>query len=174
MSVKYVYLLPLFLHMICRFGKDLIFGFMAVNRKYVKSSTYWFVFGPLIVAFCIGVGLFIFTLKTSDELDEWERTLERMDDKVIEEERNIKRKMFIKVFGRKFRRAVWIVGFCSQLMFCLVVAPSVLWIKLYLTLGFIAFTMLNISIALQCKMEKSEIERKTGTNQEEISVKICQ
>ncbi|CAG8623319.1 12_t:CDS:2 [Paraglomus brasilianum] len=91
MSVKYVYLLPLFLYFICRFGKDIVFGFMAVKRGYVKSPTHWFVFGPLIMAFLVGVGLFIYILKSSDELNEWEQTLEAMNDKVTEEERNEKR-----------------------------------------------------------------------------------
>jgi len=108
------------------------------------------VFGPVILAFFIGVGLFLYVLN-------WELP---SDDYMKEDE---KLKKMFKVCGRKSRRATWIIGFCSQLMFCLIVAPSVLWIKFHLTLGFIAFTMEDISMKLQRKIEETENEVKSRT-----------
>ncbi|CAG8632931.1 4864_t:CDS:2 [Paraglomus occultum] len=160
--VKYFELLPTFLTCTCMFGNDLTFGFLAVRRGYVNS---WFVFGPVIVAFFIGVGIFMYVLK-------WELT----SDHYVKEDEKLK-KLF-KVYQRKSRRATWIIGFCSQLMFCLIVAPSVLWIKFHLTLGFIAFTMEDISMKLQRRIEETEIiknETENGTasaNEKDVAIEI--
>ena len=166
--VKYLDLLPTFLTCTCMFGNDSIFGFLAMRRGYVNPPTYWFVYGPIIIAFFTGVGIFIYVLK-------WEL----VSDDYVEENKRLKKKF--QIYRRKSRRATWIMEFCSQLMFCLIVAPSVLWIKFHLTLGFIAFTMEDISMKLQRESESEETEKiknetKTGnepTNEKESAIENC-
>ena len=57
---RFHYLFGGLLSLTYSFGKEIIFGFLAVKRGYVNQSTCWFVFGPVIVAYLIGTGLFIY------------------------------------------------------------------------------------------------------------------
>jgi len=166
-SVKYCYLLPISLCYICRFIKDIIFGFVAVNRGYINSPTHWFIVGPVILAFFIGAELFINAITSSDKkLNEWEQAsdeiaiAEKSDDIAIAKERNEKHKKLVNASYRKTQRPKWIIGFCSNLIFSLIVAPSVLWIKFYLMLGFIVYTMADVSKKLE---RKFEAKNRTGT-----------
>ncbi|CAG8654732.1 1056_t:CDS:2, partial [Paraglomus occultum] len=44
--------------------RDFVFAILAVSREYVDRLTCWFVFGPILVAFVIGIMVFIYLLKS--------------------------------------------------------------------------------------------------------------
>src|SRR6266542_5099231 len=117
------------------------------GRNYVKLSIYLFVFVPIIIAFFIGIVLYLYVLTSSEELND--RELYNMEG---DEPFKKFKESSIEVL-KTFQRPSWIIGFCSSLMFCLIVIPSVLWIKVYLTLAFISITMQDISMRLQHKIE---------------------
>ncbi|CAG8610861.1 2967_t:CDS:2, partial [Dentiscutata erythropus] len=66
----------------------------------------------------------------------------------------------------QLERATSIVSFCSELIFCAIVAPSVLWIKTYLFLSFLSYSMNDLYLKLKHKQEdceKSKHKQKNGT-----------
>jgi len=104
-----------------------------------------------MIAFAIGVMLYIWILVHSEKLNELN------DEETITEScsGNIRRAI-LHPAGRKFLRASAIIEFCSMLMFGLIAGPSVLWIKSFLTVAFVSFTMRDISVRLAHKIERRE------------------
>ncbi|CAG8531315.1 2944_t:CDS:1 [Paraglomus brasilianum] len=156
---KYIALLPSLLQLLTVFAKELIFLFLAVRRRYVNPSAYWFVLGPIFLAFFIGITLYLYAIKRSKELNSEELYEEHGFKELInmeEADRNevLKRTLsnfmkIRKITAKKFRRASWIIGFCLALTFCLIMAPSVLWAKAYIMLRFVCFTTNDIEVKLQ-------------------------
>ncbi|RIA84258.1 hypothetical protein C1645_422611 [Glomus cerebriforme] len=106
----------LFILTISNFVGNLIFFITAAkNNNYVDSSTWLFVLIPVIIAFMLGFIRFFYQLMGEK-------------DKIT------------KVVYQRPIRIVWI---CTQLLFCTIVGPSVLWIKIYLASAIILFTLLD-------------------------------
>ncbi|CAG8446474.1 12811_t:CDS:1 [Dentiscutata heterogama] len=147
------------------FTVDLVFLILAANRngdQYVDMSTYLFVLVPISVSFVAGMLLYIHIFRHVGSPDEQERIWinKGLDFKGLKDwvGNAIKRE--------QLERATSIVSFCSELIFCAIVAPSVLWIKTYLFLSFLSYSMNDLYLKLKHKQEdceKSEHKQKNST-----------
>jgi hypothetical protein len=139
------------------FAKDFVFGFLAVKRNYVSLSTCWFVFGPVVIAYFIGFVLTIYIYMQFSKNSKNSTEYNMNDDPPLCGELLEKSEWTREAF-RKTRRASWIIGFCTHLVFCLVVAPSVLWAKAFLTLVLIDFTITDNLCKIEEKIKAAENE----------------
>ncbi|CAG8615990.1 1719_t:CDS:1 [Paraglomus brasilianum] len=114
---------------------DLVFLFLAAKKGYVDSSTYLFIVIPIIIAFALAIVIFVKIIRENPEDD-------HKDDDIFS--------LYMLDFG-KFNRPIWIIGFCSSLVNCSIVGPSILWIKVYITLGIISYTAVDTRDELRDK-----------------------
>lgn len=135
------------------FVVDVIFLILAVKKNYVDSATFIFILVPIILAFIIGMLLSLHIIKN-----------ERKGNK-----RNLSSdyyKLFVSDFG-DLKRPMWIISFCSSLVLCSIVAPSTLWIKVYLTLVLIEYTATDLRDDLNELEKEKEKEQPQQSQQQQ-------
>ncbi|CAB4424519.1 unnamed protein product [Rhizophagus irregularis] len=134
---------------------DFIFLFLAVKRNYVDKTNLSFALVPIIIVFFIGVLIFICNVclegnATSKDKEDKEAQKASKDEEtsndvdalnivVVSYEKAPKDEEALKAENEEFKRQRWISVFCGSLITCTIVGPSVLWIKSYIMLGFIAY-----------------------------------
>lgn len=117
------------LYIICLldFFVHLAFYCMAVQYNYVDKSTYLFILIPSIFAFIVGVIIFSFKNLT---------LIRGINISSITKEERIKIIISSAV-------PICTCGIITHLFFCSIVGPSVLWIKVYLTLVLLEYSIIQ-------------------------------
>ncbi|CAG8595739.1 2767_t:CDS:1 [Acaulospora morrowiae] len=133
---------PVILNGVSIFTKNLVFLFLAVEKGYVDSDTYLFVLLPVILAFIIGMITFMYKRKEDENTH-------------ISDKRMSPHKLFRADYG-KYRRPMWTIEFCCDLIFCLIAAPSVIWIKMFLALLFTCYTVNDFYLRLKERVEQRQ------------------
>lgn len=155
---------------------DFIFLFLAVKRNYVDKTNLFFALVPIIIAFIIGVLIFICNVclesnAMSNDKEDKEAPIDKKASKdeepskdvdvlnivIVSNEKAPKDEETLKTNEEEFKRQRWISVFCGSLITCTIVGPSVLWIKSYIMLGFIAYMLEEL-----LKKLKENKKRKVG------------
>uniref|UniRef100_U9TXF5 Uncharacterized protein n=2 Tax=Rhizophagus irregularis (strain DAOM 181602 / DAOM 197198 / MUCL 43194) TaxID=747089 RepID=U9TXF5_RHIID len=134
---------------------DFIFISLAVKRNYVDKTNLSFALVPIIIVFFIGVLIFICNVCLEDNAtskdkedkeaqkaskdEETSNDVDALNIVVVSYEKAPKDEEALKAENEEFKRQRWISVFCGSLITCTIVGPSVLWIKSYIILGFIAY-----------------------------------
>ncbi|CAG8478884.1 14553_t:CDS:1 [Gigaspora margarita] len=134
---------------------DLVFIILAANRgnnQYVDMSTYLFVLVPISVSFVVGMLLYIHIINHVGLEQE-----KKWDGKSLNY-KGLKDWVSDAIKREQLERAASIVNFCSELVFCAIVAPTVLWIKTYLFLSFLSYSMNDLYLKLKHKQESEKLK----------------
>lgn len=121
----YIYYITLYIICLLDYFVHLVFYCMAVQYNYVDKSTYLFVLIPSIFAFIVGVIISSFKYRTLNK--------DTNVSSMIAEER-------IKIITAS-AEPICTCGICRHLFFCSIVGPSILWIKVYLTLVLLEYSI---------------------------------
>lgn len=162
------------------FAIHLIFFFLAAHKNYVDLSTYPFILVPITIAFIIAVVMIIFVIKNIDDDNDAIVDLEGISNNL----KNLKNPNELKYFRKKvlkdmtsvdfgkYNRPMWIVCFCSELVFCSIVGPSILWIKAYITLGFVLYVADDSYKELKRAKEEKNKRKKLKERIEKLEKKL--
>lgn len=123
-----IYYITLCIICLLDFFVHLVFYCMAVQYNYVDKSTYLFILIPSIFSFIVGV--IIFSFKSLTQIRD-----ANVSSSITKEER-------IKIIISS-AAPICTCGIITHLFFCSIVGPSVLWIKVYLTLVILEYSIIQ-------------------------------
>ncbi|CAG8667609.1 6137_t:CDS:1 [Dentiscutata erythropus] len=159
-------IIPPLLSGLFRFIADITFVFLAVKEGYVAPA-YSFLLVPIIVAFVVAFLMFL------DIFYDLHKDLQKKNELYlfyIYEEKFDELDQIDKILRplRRSNRPMAIIGFCSGVVFCTIVGPSILWVKTYLILAFTSFILTDTSYKLyKRKKEIQDNVTKWKTNDKE-------